>query len=533
MLFTSSSFAKYSGGSGEPNNPYQIADVNDLLTLANDANDYNKCFIMTADIDLDPNLPGNKIYTNAVIAPDINSSTYNFEGTSFSGSFDGRGKKIMNMRINTADANNSCLGLFGDINGFSAQVKNLNIDNAVITSGTDSFVVGGLCGYNEYGMINDCCVTCQVNGGTGSYYLGGLCGYNDNGTISRCFTICNIIGGDNSFSLGGMCGMNYFGTIDDCYADGSVSGDQCIGGLCGYNRYGLISNCHSSNQVAGEADSECLGGLCGDNWRGTISNCYAYGSVTGGNNSKLLGGLCGYNFIGIIKTCYADGQVCGGTNSSRLGGLCGENYGEISDCYSSGSILGGSYLGGLCGRNYYSSVCNCYATGSVTGSDFIGGFCGYSIIGPITNCYSTGLVTGSQHKGGFCGYDEISNLTTCFWDINTSGCAISSGGNGKTTTQMQTQNTFSSAGWDFVWETVNGPNDVWAICEGVSYPKLAWQYVIGDSDNDKDVDFVDFAPLGNKWMQADPTLYCGGTDLTGDGFVDLEDLAAFVENWLQ
>jgi len=33
-------------------------------------------------------------------------------------------------------------------------------------------------------------------------------------------------------------------------------------------------------------------------------------------------------------------------------------------------------------------------------------------------------------------------------------------------------------------------------------------------------------------MQADSNLYCGGNDLTGDGFVNWNDLAAFVENWL-
>jgi hypothetical protein len=46
------------------------------------------------------------------------------------------------------------------------------------------------------------------------------------------------------------------------------------------------------------------------------------------------------------------------------------------------------------------------------------------------------------------------------------------------------------------------------------------------------VDFSDFAMLSSKWMQADSNLYCGGSDLTGDSFVDLDDLDAFVENWL-
>jgi hypothetical protein len=38
--------AKYSGGTGEPNNPYQIGSVDDLLALAADTNDYNQCFIV-------------------------------------------------------------------------------------------------------------------------------------------------------------------------------------------------------------------------------------------------------------------------------------------------------------------------------------------------------------------------------------------------------------------------------------------------------------------------------------------------------
>jgi hypothetical protein len=98
---------------------------------------------------------------------------------------------------------------------------------------------------------------------------------------------------------------------------------------------------------------------------------------------------------------------------------------------------------------------------------------------------------------------------------------------------MKTRNIFTDAGWDFVWETANGPNDIWAICEGVSYPKLAWQFVSGDSDNDKDVDFKDLASMAHNWMQADSHLYCGGTDLTGDELVNLEDLALLCDNWLQ
>jgi hypothetical protein len=38
--------------------------------------------------------------------------------------------------------------------------------------------------------------------------------------------------------------------------------------------------------------------------------------------------------------------------------------------------------------------------------------------------------------------------------------------------------------------------------------------------------------MGQNWMQGDSTLYCGGSDLTGDEWVDLDDLDALVDNWL-
>ena len=72
-------FGAYSGGSGTSVDPYPNIHSLRLMTLANDINDYNKCFIMTADIDLDPCLPGNKVFNSAVIAPDISSNT-GFQG---------------------------------------------------------------------------------------------------------------------------------------------------------------------------------------------------------------------------------------------------------------------------------------------------------------------------------------------------------------------------------------------------------------------------------------------------------------------
>ena len=134
---TSLAGAKYSGGSGDADDPYQIATADDLLALAADTGDYNKHFILTADIDLDPNLPGNPVFTTAVIAADT-SSSYGFQGTFFIGVFDGAGHKIINLTINTNGANNNYLGLFGNVSG--GEIKNLGLENVNITGGNVSIL---------------------------------------------------------------------------------------------------------------------------------------------------------------------------------------------------------------------------------------------------------------------------------------------------------------------------------------------------------------------------------------------------------
>jgi len=69
------------------------------------------------------------------------------------------------------------------------------------------------------------------------------------------------------------------------------------------------------------------------------------------------------------------------------------------------------------------------------------------------------------------------NISHSFWDIETSGQAISTGGAGRTTAEMQTADTFLEAGWDFVDETANGTEDIWWILEGQDYPRLWWETI--------------------------------------------------------
>jgi hypothetical protein len=90
------------------------------------------------------------------------------------------------------------------------------------------------------------------------------------------------------------------------------------------------------------------------------------------------------------------------------------------------------------------------------------------------------------------------------------------------------------AGWDFVGESTNGTEDIWAICEGLDYPKLAWQFVIADFNGDGQTDFMDFCIFSQRWLGSDSSFWCGGggKDLTNDGFVDFGDLMEFAQSWL-
>jgi hypothetical protein len=168
-----------------------------------------------------------------------------------------------------------------------------------------------------------------------------------------------------------------------------------------------------------------------------------------------------------------------------IGGLVGYNQGVynqniLNGCYSSGTVSGDAYVGGLMGHNR-GHVLNCYSNGTVSGRWRVGGLVGSIRGGRIYTSYSIGKVDGDDQVGGLVGYDERGYggryVIQCFWDIETSDQRRSSGGTSKTTSEMQTAGTFLDADWDFVDETENGTDDIWWIDEGQDYPRLWWEVI--------------------------------------------------------
>jgi hypothetical protein len=268
--------------------------------------DWDKHFLLTNDIDM-----AGYTYTTALIAPDTSPSSDGFQGTKFTGVFNGAGFKIINLTIDTAGADNDYLGLFG-YTASTGTVENLGLEDVNITGGDGSYILGGLAGENR-GTISNCYSTGLVVGGDWSDCLGGLVGHNYDSTISNCFSTGSVTGGDIFYYLGGLVGVNQNGTISNCYSTGPVTGgdgSRYLGGLVGYN-YGPISDCYAAGSVTGGDYSYYLGGLAGYNYDSTISNCFSTDSVTGRDGSWYLGGLVGHNWSGIVSNCFWDVNTSG------------------------------------------------------------------------------------------------------------------------------------------------------------------------------------------------------------------------------
>lgn len=276
----------YPPGSGTPEDPYQITNVEQLAYIGSIPEFYSKSFVLLDDVDCD----GHPFY-GAVIASDtIDDST--FYGTEFTGVFDGNGYRIINLTINPG-VSNSFLGLFGNI-GLSGEVKDLELENCnVLGPSSGSAYIGAIAGQNT-GEITDCFSSGQVRGGC---CVGGLVGRNYYGTITNSGSHSNII--QSGLEIGGLVGSNILGTVSRCYAKGNIEGWFSLGGLTGVNS-GMISDCYATGMVSGEDE---IGGFIGRAGSSSITeNCYSAGNVSEG--FSYVGGFIGNNASGTIESCY-------------------------------------------------------------------------------------------------------------------------------------------------------------------------------------------------------------------------------------
>ncbi len=259
-LVGSPAWAGFSGGTGEPNDPYLIATVEHLLAVGSDPGLQNKHYQLVNDIDLDPDLPGGRVFDHAVIQRSVirsssprgrSSETY----VGFSGRFDGNGHVIRNLTVEIYWRMTSYRGLFESIEP-NGCVMNLGIEDARIAGDIDR---------------------------------AGVLAARNAGTIQRCYATGSVMGGEYA---GGLVGENS-GFITDCYASGHVMSSKysfAIGGLVGRNDAGVITKCYSTVAVVGSADWLTTGGLVGQN-TGSLLKCLWDVDTSGIHSGDLGVGL--------------------------------------------------------------------------------------------------------------------------------------------------------------------------------------------------------------------------------------------------
>ncbi|MDD4369757.1 MAG: leucine-rich repeat protein [Anaerostipes sp.] len=294
---TTGDFVKPLKGDGTKEDPYQIANADNLYWFAATVNgtdgltkNESACATLVSDITVNTGVL-NKDGT-------LNGNGENFRvwepignlNNQYSGTFDGKGHTIQGLYVNTTK---DYVGLFGTS---SDTIENVNV--------VDSYFKGG-------------------------DSVGGVSGYNSGGSITNCTNSGSVSG---SASVGGVCGEgNWGGSITNCTNNGNVSGSECVGGVNGSYSYGTITNCTNSGNVSGK---DAVGGVSGVNdSNGAITNCINRGSVSGANN---VGGVNGSNW-GSITNCYYDKVNC------TAGGIMGEDVegsaeGKSSKEFASGEI---------------------------------------------------------------------------------------------------------------------------------------------------------------------------------------------------
>lgn len=309
---------------------------------------------------------------NYALMGDINASglaNYEAIGTDseFTGTFDGRGNRIIGLKVDGENA-----GIFSTV-GNGGTVKNVNIYSGNFT-GTDT--AGAVAGTN-------------------------------NGRIENVVTFGNTV--TSNGNAGGIVGVNYSGEFTNDQNDGELTNG--------------IYDVESTGSVIAGSSSAIAGGLVGTN-NGGLANSFSDSAVTVDTNvtsgtSAGLGGVVGVNGEnGVVHYVDSLGVTNGGdTNSSNIGGIIGINNGNMYSGYNESIVTGNDNVGGIIGTNegIYNENDKKWTTGTVENvvnatsvtseaadSENIGGLVGTNI-GSVTNGRNNGTITGNTNVGGLVG----------------------------------------------------------------------------------------------------------------------------------
>ena len=202
----------------------------------------------------------------------------------------------------------------------------------------------------------------------------------------------------------------------------------------------------------------------------TIKNCYTTGSITGGSYiEKFIGGIAGFlNGNNSISQCYSTAAITGNYN--------GEYYAEQEgglepmDCWDSlGGIVGASYTGQV-------TISDCWFGGEIVVNSIqapVGGIIGFGQGVSMVNCLDATKGIGNDGLGNTCwlGYVVNTDAKNCFWPADDRY--------GSNVSNEQSGNSAGTATNDFNSDDVlvglqaNAGSDVKWV-SGIGHPTFVW-----------------------------------------------------------
>ena len=236
----------------------------------------------------------------------------------------------------------------------------------------------------------------------------------------------------------------------------------------------------------------------------TINNCYTTGSITGGSYvEKYIGGIAGFlNGNNSISQCYSTAAITGNYD----GEYYEEQEGglETMDCWDSlGGIVGASYTGQV-------TISDCWFGGEIVVNSIqapVGGIIGYGKGVSMVNCLVATKEIGNDglENTYWLGYVVDVSAENCFWPADDRY--------GSNVSNEESGNSAGTATNDFNSDDVllglqaNAGSDVEWV-SGIGHPTFGWD----DRNVSADYSIVDEAIKKAEALNAD--LYSNYSDVT-------------------
>lgn len=214
--------------------------------------------------------------------------------------FDGNGKTISNLNINTTKGTDYAVGLFGVVNG--GTVKNLKLQKVAVdvpTSEMAAAAVGMLTGGGTVSgveVLSGHVAAIRGNGAIVGRMIKG-------GTISGCKNYATVTG--TGANVGGIVGAAYYTadgqtmTIENCYNYGTVTGTAgVVGGIAGLSAAN-VSNCVNESAITGKGN-DVAGIVAEQQNAGSVKNCTNRGEI---RNNAASYGTAGHRGLDTLQRC--------------------------------------------------------------------------------------------------------------------------------------------------------------------------------------------------------------------------------------